>query len=87
MQLTTSVATALWVFFSLSSIAKGEENIDVRGPWKKPTTTILLPPRPSITPHCPPLPCSGPIIERSCIKGRCIEKRFCVAEDIVCPLD
>ncbi|KAF7345425.1 hypothetical protein MVEN_01560500 [Mycena venus] len=82
MQLTTLTTIAICVVFSLSSPVIGKRNF-ARG--MKPTTTDPLPPPPTVTPHCHP--CGGPIVERSCIDGQCVEKRICFAEDILCPMD
>ncbi|KAJ6610761.1 hypothetical protein B0H10DRAFT_1991225, partial [Mycena sp. CBHHK59/15] len=73
MRFTTCTTAAFCVVFALSSAVLGQGVIAS-------TTEVIKP-----VPSCPPI-CIPGLIERSCVRGRCVEKRVvCVAKDIFCP--
>ncbi|KAJ7483217.1 hypothetical protein FB451DRAFT_1233761 [Mycena latifolia] len=76
-------SATLCVIVSLSCAVRGQVDIATRST----KTHIVSPPLPSV--HCPPI-CRPELLERSCVRGRCVEKRVICAEEeanFACPLE
>ncbi|KAJ7483189.1 hypothetical protein FB451DRAFT_1233651 [Mycena latifolia] len=86
MRFFTSAIAPLCVALSFSCAVLG----DIDGIFVSATSEISIPSGVSVirpVPSCPPIHCT-PLVERSCIRGRCVEKRVaCFETDIVCPLN